>query len=66
MGVSTSTRLQTRRFPTNIEKELLISNKLDSLKRDISDWQIIIEFELITIDSVKADHKQLKGEIQSL
>ena len=66
IGIGISTRLQTRWLPTNSDQELLISNKLDSLKREISHWQDIIELELITVDSVKIDHKKLKGEIQSL
>ena len=66
MGIGISTRLQTRRLPTISDKEFLISNKLDSLKREISHWQNIIEIELITVDSIKIDHKKLKEEIQSL
>ena len=66
MGIGTSTRLQTRQFPTNSDKEHMISSNLKSLKRKISEWQHIIEFDLITIDSVTADHNQLKGEIHLL
>ena len=66
MGVGTSTKLQTRWFPTNSDKELIILGKLETLKKNITEWQHIIEFELITIDSVKADHNQLKGEIHLL
>ena len=64
MWVGTGTWLQTRRFPTNSDKEHIISIKLETLKGKISEWQHIIEFDLITID--KADHNQLKGEIHSL
>ena len=66
MGIGTSTRSQTRRFPTNSEKELMISNKLKSLKEQISEWQTLIEFDYITVDSVRTDYTQLKGEIHSL
>ena len=66
MGTGTSTRLQTRRFPVNSDKEVIILSKLESLKLDISHWQNIIEFDLITVELVKNDHKQLKGEIQAL
>ena len=50
LGIGISTRLQARRLPTNSDQELLISNKLDSLKGEISHWQNIIEFELITVE----------------
>ena len=66
MGIGTSTRLQTRRFPTNSEKELMISSKLKSLKEQISEWQNLIEFDYITVDSIRADYSQLKEKIHSL
>ena len=66
MGVGISTRLQARRLPDNSDRELLITNKLDSLKGEISQWQSIIEYKLITIDSIKIDHKKFKEDIQSL
>ena len=66
MGVGISTRLQARRLPANSDRELLISNKLDSLKGEILQWQSIIDYKLITVDGVKIDHKKLKEEIQSL
>ena len=66
MGIGTSTRLQTRRFPVNSDKEFLILSKLESLKLDISNWQSIIEYDLITVESIKNDHTLLKGEIQAL
>ena len=56
-----------RRFPINSDKEHIISSKLETLIRGkISEWQHIIEIDLITIVSIKADHNQLKGEIHSL
>ena len=58
--------MQTRRFPVNSDKEFLILSKLESLKLDISNWQSIIEYDLITVESIKNDHKLLKGEIQAL
>ena len=66
MWVGTGTRLQTRQFPANIDKEHIISSKLETLREKISGWQHIIKYDLITIDSIKADHNQLKGEIHSL
>ena len=29
-------------------------------------WQSIIDYELITVDSIKIDHKKFKEDIQSL
>ena len=58
MGVGVSTRLETRWVPVNSDRELLISNKLDSLKGEILQWQSIIDYELITVDSIKIDHKK--------
>ena len=66
MWVGTGTRLQTRRFLANSDKENIISNKFETLREKISGWQHIIEYDLLTIDSIKADHNQLKGEIHSL
>ena len=66
MGVGISTRLQARRLPDNSDRELLITNKLDSLKGEISQWQSIIDYELISVDSIKIDHKKLKEDFQSL
>ena len=66
MGVGISTRLQARRLPDNSDRELLITNKLDSLKGEISQWQSIIDYKLITVDSIKIDHKKFKEDIQSL
>ena len=60
MGIGISTRLQARRLPADSDRELLISNKLDSLKGEISHWQSIIDYDLITVDGVKIDHKKLK------
>ena len=39
---------------------------MDSLKAEILHWQSIIDYELITVDGVKIDHKKLKEGIQSL
>ena len=41
-------------------------NKLKTLKIKISAWQSVINYELPTIDNIKANHIQLKGEILSL
>ena len=43
MGAGISTRLQARRLPINSDQETLISNKLDSIKGNISHWQAIID-----------------------
>ena len=66
MWVGNGTRLQTRRFPANSDKEHIISSKFETIREKISGWQHIIEYDLLTIDSIKADHNQLKGEIHSL
>ena len=42
MGAGISTRLQDRRLPINSDQEILISNKLDSIKGEISHWQSIV------------------------
>ena len=57
MGAGISTRLQARRLPIDSDQELLISNKLDSIKGEISHWQSIIDYDLITVDDVRIDHK---------
>ena len=44
----------------------MISSKLKSLKEQISEWQNLIEFDYITVDSVRADYSQLKEKIYSL
>ena len=41
-------------------------NKFETLRIKISAWQSIIKYELPTIDSIKANHNQLKWEIHSL
>ena len=41
-------------------------NKFETAWIKISAWQSIIKYELPTNDSIKANHNQLKGEIQSL
>ena len=41
-------------------------NKFKTLKIKISAWQSVINYELPTIDGIKANHTQLKGEILSL
>ena len=46
------------------EHELV--NKFKTLKIKISAWQCFINYELPTIDNIKANHIQLKGEIHSL
>ena len=56
----------TQRFPANSDQEHIISSKFETLREKISAWQSIIKYELSTIDSIKADHNQLKGEIHSL
>ena len=66
MWVGTGTRLQARKLPANSDQEIIISNKFETLRGKISEWQNIIEFDLITVDSIKADHKLLKGEIHFL
>ena len=66
MWVGTGTRLQTRKFPANSDQEHIISSKFKTLRDQISEWQYIIKYDLITVDSFKADHKRLKGEIHSL
>ena len=53
MWVGTGTRLQARKLPANSDQEIIISNKFETLREQISEWQAIIEFELITIDSIK-------------
>ena len=66
MWVGTGTRLQTRKLPANSDQEHIILSKFKTLRDQISEWQYIIEYDLITADSIKADHKRLKGEIHSL
>ena len=66
MWVGTGTRLQTRKLPANSDQEHIVSGKFGSLKERIAEWQSIIEYDLITDDSINADHKRLKGEIHSL
>ena len=66
MWVGTGDRLQTRKFPANSDQEHIILSKFKTLRDQISEWQYIIEYDLITADSIKADHKRLKGEIHSL
>ena len=46
------------------EHELV--NKFKTLRIKISAWESIIKYELHTVDSIKANHNRLKGEIQSL
>ena len=41
-------------------------NKFKTLKIKISAWQSVINYELPTIDGIKANHNQLKGEMHSL
>ena len=41
-------------------------NKFKILKIKISAWQSVINYELPTIDGIKTNHTQLKGEILSL
>ena len=59
MWVGTGTRLQTRKFPANSDQEHIISSKFKTLRDQISEWQYIIEYDLITVDSIKADHKHV-------
>ena len=56
----------TQRSPANSDQDHIISSKLETLREKISAWQSIIKHELSTIDSIKTDHNQLKGEIHSL
>ena len=54
MWVGTGTRLQARKLPANSDQEIDISNKFETLRGKISEWQNIIEFDLITVDIIKA------------
>ena len=45
---------------------MLFQVKLETLREKISAWQSITKHELSTIDSIKTDYNQLKGEIYSL
>ena len=56
----------TQRSPANSNQEHIMSSKVKILREKISAWQSIIKYELSTIDSIKTDHNQLKGEIHSL
>ena len=66
MWVGTGTRLLTRKFPASSDQEHIVSGKFGILKEKLSEWQSIIEYDLITVNSIKADHQRLKGEIHSL
>ena len=44
---------------------MLFQVKLETLREKISAWQSITKHELSTIDSIKTDYNQLKGEIYS-
>ena len=66
MWVGTGTRLQARKLPANSDQEIIISNKFETLRGKISEWQTIIEFELISVDSIKTEHELLKGKIYSM
>ena len=55
MWVGTGTRLQTRKLLANSDQEHIVSGKFGSLKERIAEWQSIIEYDLITDDSIKAD-----------
>ena len=46
------------------EHELV--NKFETLRIRIFAWQSVIKYDLPPIDSIKANHNQLTGEIQSL
>ena len=39
---------------------------MDSIKGEIAHWQSIIDYNLITVEGVRIDHKRLKEGIQSL
>ena len=54
MWVGTGTRLQARKLPANGDQEIVISSKFETLRGKISEWQNIIEFDLITVDIIKA------------
>ena len=43
MWVGTGTRLQARKLPANSGQEIIISNKFETLRSKISDWQISID-----------------------
>ena len=59
MWVGTGTRLQARKLPANSEQEIVISNKLATLRLKISDWQSSIEYDLITVDGINTEHNVL-------
>ena len=65
MWVGTGTRLQARKLPANSDQELVISNKLETLRLKISEWQSLIDYEPITFHCIDTDHNVLKGYIHS-
>ena len=66
LWVGVGTRLQVRKLPANSELETVISNKLETLRSDISHWQYLIDYEPITYEGISTDHNVLKGNINSL
>ena len=66
MWVGTGTRLLARKLPANSEQKIVISNKLETLRLKISDWQSSIEYDLITFDIINTEHNVLKGNTHSL
>ena len=55
-----------KKLPANRDQEVIISNKLETLRLKISNWQTAIDKDPITFDGIDTDHSVLKRDIHSL